>query len=186
MALKHVIIGLLLDHPMHGYALKRALSPAVTSGGLINEGVLYPVLARLERDGLVEKRVVAGEGRPERHVLRTTREGERWFMEWLAGDEGEADEVTYDFFVGQPFLTKYMFFDRLGRAAERKKLEAQLVASRAKLDAFERIREGMRARGVSEHRVAVLDLGIEQQQAKIRWLERLLATRRARKEKSKT
>jgi DNA-binding PadR family transcriptional regulator len=27
--MKHVVLGFLIDRPMHGYALKRALSPAL-------------------------------------------------------------------------------------------------------------------------------------------------------------
>ncbi len=55
MALRHVILGLLLERPSHPYELKRRLSPGLPRERLINEGILYPLLARLEREGLVEK-----------------------------------------------------------------------------------------------------------------------------------
>jgi DNA-binding PadR family transcriptional regulator len=145
--------------------------------GQVNDGVLYPLLARLEAEGLVRKRVERGAGARERHVLRVTPRGARVFGEWLRGPAGEEDEVTYDFFLGHPFLVKCMFFARLPQAATRAKLRAQAAMGRQKLATFRDIRRDMRARGVDRWRVAVLDLGITQQQARVRWLERLAATR---------
>jgi DNA-binding PadR family transcriptional regulator len=190
MSLKHAILGLLLDRPMHGYELKRGLSPALSRDGLVNDGVLYPLLSKLEKEGFVEKRVEPGAGRPDRHVLHPTKKGERWFYEWLENNSDEEDEVTYDFFLGHPFLTKCMFFDRLDADEITAKLEAQKRSAAAKLDAFLLIKSGMMERGVDPYRVAILDLGVAQQREKIRWLDRLMDTRprararrRSRKEK---
>jgi DNA-binding PadR family transcriptional regulator len=189
MSLKPVIIGLLLERPLHGYELKRVLSPALSRERQLNDGVLYPVLARLAREGLIKKRVVPGQGRPDKHVFEPTPKGERWFLAWLAGDAGEADEVTYDFFIAQPFLAKCMFMDRLAPAEARHKIEAQRGSSKAKLDTFLEIRAGMIERNVDPWRIAILDLGIAQQTARLDWIERLLVERTGtatRKKKEQT
>jgi hypothetical protein len=106
-----------------------------------------------------------------------TPRGARVFTAWLKGADGEEDDVTYDFFLGHPFLTKCMFLARLPPAAARVKVRAQAVVGRRKLAAFGAIRRGMRERGVDRWRVAILDLGITQQRARVRWLERLAAAR---------
>jgi len=54
------------------------------------------------------------------------------------------------------------------------KLQDQLDESLAKLGEFKRIKRGMGERGVDAYRIDVLDLGIAQQQARVRWLRRML------------
>jgi DNA-binding PadR family transcriptional regulator len=173
MSLKHAIVGFLLERPMHGYELKRALSPALAREGHVNDGVLYPILRRLEHDGLVTKKIVAGDHRPDRHVLHPTKKAERWFAAWLENADDEHELVTYDFFIGHPFLEKCMFFHRLAPADVRAKLAAQKQSGEAKLASFEAIRRGMVERHVDPYRIAILDLGIAQHREKLRWLDEL-------------
>jgi DNA-binding PadR family transcriptional regulator len=185
LSLKHVVLGFLVDREMHGYELKRALSPALPPERMLNDGVLYPLLKRLETDGLVRRRVERGSGSPDRHVYRPTARGRKVFRDWLRSDALEDDEVAYDFLLGHPFLAKSLFFSRLERSQVRAKLAAQHESSGKKLRTFERIREGMLERGVDSFRIAVLDLGIAQQREKLRWLERMIGELESRQSKSK-
>ena len=173
MSLKHTILGILVDRPRHGYDLKRALSPALPRQRLMNDGILYPLLARMEKEGLVRSRIEPGDGRPDRRVFELTVSGRRVFFDWLRGPAFEEDEVSYDFFLGHPFLTKCMFFKHLSPEEIRAKLAAQAESAAAKLETFHQIREGMVERDVDPFRIAILDLGIEQQREKIRWIEKL-------------
>jgi PadR family transcriptional regulator AphA len=172
--MKYSVLGFLIDQPMHGYALKRALSPALPPQQQVNDGILYPLLNRLEAEGLVRKRVERGRGSRDRNVFHPTAKGRRAFEEWLAGTNDERDEVTYDFLLGHPFLTKSLFFSRLTPAEVFAKFEDQLADCTAKLETFKAIRARMVGRGVDSHRVAVLDLGIAQQKEKERWLKRMI------------
>jgi DNA-binding PadR family transcriptional regulator len=169
--LPFVILGFLIDEPRHGYDLKRVLSPALGRDRQLNDGVLYPLLAKLMRDGWV-RRSVEREGGRARHVYAATPRGRRRFLAWLSTAVDEEDEVTYDFLLGHPFLAKCIFFARLSPAARRAKLAAQRTTAATKLAAFRTIRAGMVERRVDPFRVAVLDLGIAQQREKIRWLRR--------------
>jgi len=171
VSLKHVILGFLADREMHGYELKRALSPALPPERMLNDGVLYPLLKRMEADGLVRKRVERSGRNPDRHVYRPTSKGRREFAEWLRSEAFEEDEVAYDFLLGHPFLAKSLFFSRLEPGQVREKLSAQLESSQQKLTQFERIRAGMLERGVDPFRVAVLELGIAQQRERIKWVK---------------
>jgi DNA-binding PadR family transcriptional regulator len=172
--MKHAILGFLIDHPMHGYALKHALSPALPPERRVNDGVLYPLLRRMEAEGLISGRMERGDGTPDRRVFHPTEAGRREFAAWLEGQAAEEDEVTYDFMLGHPFLTKCLFFGRLRPEQVAGKLEAQLAESESKLADFRRIRKGMVERRVDPYRVAVLDLGIAQQRERVRWLKRML------------
>jgi len=171
--MKHAVLGFLIDHPMHGYELKRALSPALPRERRVNDGVLYPLLKRMESEGLISGRVERRAGAPDRRVFHPTESGRRAFREWLESSAEEEDAVTYDFMVGHPFLTKCLFFDELTPASVERKLNGQLDSSEAKLADFRRIRDGMVERDVDPYRIAVLDLGIGEQRERIRWLKKL-------------
>jgi DNA-binding PadR family transcriptional regulator len=172
--MKHAVLGFLIDRPMHGYALKRALSPALPPDQQVNDGILYPLLKRMETERLVQKRVEQGSGARTRNVFHATDEGRQEFARWLAGADDERDEVAYDFLLGHPFLIKCLFFDKLEPAAVRAKLIEQLAHCSQKLDTFAVIREGMVSRDVDPYRIAVLDLGIAQQREKQRWLKQMI------------
>ena len=172
--MKHAILGFLAEQPMHGYELKRKLSPALPRERRMNDGVLYPLLKRMEDEGLVRKRVERGEHGRDRNVFHVTASGRREFDRWLTSSDDEADEAAYDFLVGHPFLTKCLFFARLHTDEVREKLAAQLEDSTRKLETFGTIREGMVARDVDPYRIAVLDLGIAQQKERVRWLKRMV------------
>jgi DNA-binding PadR family transcriptional regulator len=172
--MKYTVLGFLMDRPMHGYALKRALSPALPPEQRVNDGILYPLLKRMESEGLVRKRVESGSGARTRHVFHVTAAGRRAFEAWLAGADDESDEVAYDFLLGHPFLAKSLFFGRLDAYEARAKFERQLDDCSRKLETFLSIREGMVARGVDPYRIAVLDLGIAQQKEKQRWIKRMV------------
>lgn len=171
--MKFPILGFLVDQPMHGYELKRALSPALPPGQRVNDGIIYPLLRRMESEGLIRKKVEPGGNRPDRHVFHPTEHGRRAFEAWLRGSSDEQDEVSYDFMLGHPFLAKCLFFRDLSPAQVCAKLESQLSGSQEKLRMFESIRADMVSRGVDPYRVAVLDLGIAQQKEKVRWLKRM-------------
>lgn len=170
-----------MDKPMHGYALKKKLSPGLRRDQLVNDGVLYPLLAKMEREGLISKKVEGGVRRPNRHVITLSLKGKKVFREWLAMPAFEDDDMAYDFFLGHPFLYKCMFFKYLAKTEIQKKLKAQKKSAEAKLENFHRIRKGMEERNVDAFRIAIIDLGITQQRDKILWIEKLLNKESRRK-----
>ena len=146
--MKYPVLGFLTDRPMHGYELKAALSPALPREKRVNDGVLYPLLRKLESEGLIRgKREQGATGAPESCTGRPHVAGVQ-FAEWLGSDAEEHDEVAYDFLVGHPFLTKCLFFGRLEPAEVARKAAGPARREPRKLGEFKRIRRGMvRARG---------------------------------------
>lgn len=71
-----LVLQLLDRAPLHGYDLVRAIQTA--SGGKLEfgEGCIYPVLHRLEEQGLLTSRRTTAGGR-SRILYRTTRSGRR-------------------------------------------------------------------------------------------------------------
>jgi PadR family transcriptional regulator, regulatory protein PadR len=100
-ALELTILAVLTEGERHGYALAQRL--AGSGLGPIRGGALYPVLGRLEADGLVHSVWQAGEGGPGRKVysltaagrVRLTQDVVRWH-EFTAAVDRLLSETTGD------------------------------------------------------------------------------------------
>lgn len=168
--LSEAIVGLLLDQPAHAYALKRLLAPRVAPSEQVNDGVLYPLLSKLEANGIIRGREEVSAGKRKRTIYSVTAKGQKQFLAWLLSDTDESDEPDYDFFMGQPLLVKMQFFSRLPLEARIAKLEAYLGRVDEKLTNFAEIRKGMIERQADPYRIALLDLGVAKQKATRKWL----------------
>lgn len=75
-SLELAVLALVCAHgPTHGYDVARRLRDAGL--GEVKGGTLYPVLGRLEEQGLLVSHWSAGEGGPGRKVVEATRTGRR-------------------------------------------------------------------------------------------------------------
>ena len=73
--LEHCVLAVMRQKETYAYEIVRALSDA---GGLVtSEGTIYPLLARLRRDGLVETTWRESESGPPRRYYRVTGAGHR-------------------------------------------------------------------------------------------------------------
>ena len=67
------VLGVVAEGPTHGYAIAQRLQQAGL--GAIRGGTLYPVLTRLETDGLLTSTWREGDGGPGRKVVSLTPTG---------------------------------------------------------------------------------------------------------------
>ncbi len=70
-----LVLGLLDEKPLHGYAICEALSSAGKGSFGLGEGTLYPLLHRLERQGHVTAEWERGESGKMRKVYKLTKSG---------------------------------------------------------------------------------------------------------------
>jgi PadR family transcriptional regulator len=77
-----VVAAVLVEGELHGYALIQRI--AELGLGDIRAGALYPVLGRMENEGLVEAHWAAGQGGPGRKVYRLTSEGHQRLLHEVA------------------------------------------------------------------------------------------------------
>ncbi len=173
--LREAIVGLLMDRPAHAYALKKRLAPRVSPSEQINDGVLYPLLTKLESEGIICGCEEVSAGKRKRTIFNVTAKGEAAFLAWLESDAGESDEPAHDFFMGHPLLVKVQFFSRLPLPRRAEKLAAQLRRTELKLRDYGETRTGMVAGDADAFRIALLDLGVAQQKAARKWLREQLA-----------
>jgi PadR family transcriptional regulator, regulatory protein AphA len=84
MSLRGAILGFLSLDPTTGYTLKQRFDGSVRSFWSATQSQIYRELYALEDEGLVESKVQAGRGRPDKKVYSLTRSGRTAFKEWLA------------------------------------------------------------------------------------------------------
>ncbi len=80
------LLAVMAEGPAYGYEMTKRLRARGLS--IVGEGSIYPLLGRLERDGLVETRREASNGGPPRKYYSLSPEGEqaleRGVEEWEA------------------------------------------------------------------------------------------------------
>jgi DNA-binding PadR family transcriptional regulator len=100
MPIHHAVLALLVEGPSYGYELKGMFEEAIgPQWGELNIGHLYQILERLERDGLVTKRVHPQARRPARSVYRLTAAGQKELEDWLQAPFVRESGYRDDFFL---------------------------------------------------------------------------------------
>lgn len=166
MSIKHAILGLLAERPLHGYELKAAYESELVPATQLNYGQVYTTLERLARDGLVAHEVISQTERPDKKVFALTEEGRREFKDWLSS----ASPLDLDL-RNETFL-KLIFARRLRGA------DPFRVLSTERRSSFERLHEVTAARAQAEKEGAVpmtillLDLASLRLEAFLKWLDR--------------
>jgi PadR family transcriptional regulator AphA len=80
---KYAILGMLTIKPMSGYEMKKRFDGSIAHFWNENYGHIYPVLKRLELEGLVTKKTEQASGNPPRNIYSVTDRGRRELHDWL-------------------------------------------------------------------------------------------------------
>jgi PadR family transcriptional regulator, regulatory protein PadR len=91
-ALELCVLALLHQHDSYAYEIASRLSDAIGMG----EGTIYPLMRRLQSDGLVETYLVESSAGPPRKYYRLTEAGKRSFTSQQAAWKsfsGAVDDV---------------------------------------------------------------------------------------------
>lgn len=87
MDVKTVCLGMLTDGPASGYDMKKCFESSFGHFFPAGYGSIYPALATLARNGLVEFEEVPQEGKPDRKVYSITAKGRDTLMQGLSKPE---------------------------------------------------------------------------------------------------
>jgi PadR family transcriptional regulator, regulatory protein AphA len=80
---EQVLLGLIVDEPSSGYALKTFLATTPASVYQPSSGALYPALKRLEQYGLLRSGLTVAAGRRKRRVYHATAAGIAAHVAWV-------------------------------------------------------------------------------------------------------
>lgn len=85
------LLAVVDEEPAYGYEMTRRLRARGLS--IVGEGSIYPLLGRLEREGLVETYRAASDGGPPRKYYRPSRDGHRMLAEGIAEWRATRDAI---------------------------------------------------------------------------------------------
>ena len=81
---KYAVLGLLAYGPLSGYDIKRIYAQSLGNFWSESYGHIYPILKRLEEEGLATREVQHHTGKPDRNVYTITEAGRAELHRWLA------------------------------------------------------------------------------------------------------
>ena len=85
------LLAVMDEGPAYGYEMTKRLGARGLS--IVGEGSIYPLLGRLERDGLVDTHRAASNGGPPRKYYRLSSQGQRALTSGVAEWERTRDAV---------------------------------------------------------------------------------------------
>jgi PadR family transcriptional regulator AphA len=82
MSLKHIMLGILRE-PHSGYDIKKRFEKSLQSFWRAELSQIYPLLQKMENDGLVSSKASESEIGPTRRVYKRSAKGRRELQAWL-------------------------------------------------------------------------------------------------------
>lgn len=106
--LKHGILGLINYHELTGYEIMGAFRDSLNFFWSAQTSQIYRELQGLEKNGWVSKRVIPGQGKPDKNLFSITAKGREELLRWLADGNWETASRI-------PFLMKVFFMGEQSR-----------------------------------------------------------------------
>ncbi|MGE5397624.1 MAG: PadR family transcriptional regulator [Chitinophagales bacterium] len=122
MNLNYAVLGLLHYKNLHGYRIRDHIEKHFGNMWSINPGQIYPVLRKLEEDGLITMVEVSqnGDKGPYRKLYAITEKGKAEFQRWLKETPDKGMELR------DPFLTRFVFLGYGSRLQAVQLIEEQI------------------------------------------------------------
>ncbi|MBI5458753.1 PadR family transcriptional regulator [Methanobacterium sp.] len=160
-----IILGMIFLVPSHGYQLKKNIRETVNPYFKINNNVLYPALAKMEKKGLIEGKEMPGKG-INKKVYHITQKGRKHLLEIVA----QPIEPDIDNFE---FMVKAVFFDYISKE---KRLDVIKPLYESKKQELQDTLEKKQKYGenLSPIALTVLEQGINEIKNSIEFLEKLM------------
>jgi len=99
MSVKHALLALLYQRPMHGYELGKQLNLAVSADWDVKPGQIASTLTRLNESGLVDYEVMESSDAPDRKVYAITEKGIEELRAWYLTPEVREYRLGDTFYI---------------------------------------------------------------------------------------
>ena len=172
MSLRYGILGLLSKWDASGYDIKKEFDDFMSIFWHSHLSQIYPELSKLEKDQLVDSKLVPQDGKPDKKVYSITGKGTDELAQWLQS-QPETPKIK------DAFLMQAFFMDNIPADEVIFQLRFYQKERQQRLDKMQRTIEetwkGIKERNVMSPRIlmsaAVLKRGIEQEMDYIKWCE---------------
>lgn len=164
MSVKHTLLALLYQQPMHGYELGKQLNLVVSAEWDVKPGQIANTLTRLNEANLVDYEVEAIDDAPDRKVYFITDEGRRELEGWYRSPE------VREYRLGDAFYIKFVLSLIGGPVSP----EDVLMTQRREL--YQQLHQATEMAQKADHKtqlpwVLLLESAIMHLEADLRWIE---------------
>jgi DNA-binding PadR family transcriptional regulator len=163
-----VFLGLLKEGPKHGYEIRKIIERTISTFAELDSTSTYYTLRRLEKLGLVTKKVVRRGKRPERFVYKITPAGEKTF-EKLLND----NFLTFQRPMFNIDLSLY-FLPLVKSGIANSRLRGRLRGMKKILAWLEQRRSALQKQKATFHRLAIIEHQIELTRTDIAFTQKLI------------
>lgn len=173
-SIKYAFLSLLAREPLSGYDIKQQMNDRVSFFYKINNNQLYPTLAKLEEEGLVQLQSLEKESyRPARKVFQITEAGIESLKAWVVEP---GDIRAWDDFMLKQYNSWLMEPETMIALLENKKQEheAQLEEYRSKIAGFREQQEWYSSAHPLFSSIAVIEMGINVEQGYVQWCSQMI------------
>jgi DNA-binding PadR family transcriptional regulator len=111
-----IILTLLSRHPMHGYLIAHVINDIIGPFARISNGRLYPLLAKLEAEGLITPQEApdsAGTGERRQRSYAITESGRQRFHQLMMDTTSNPGDYGRLFWIKVPYLDALQLHERL-------------------------------------------------------------------------
>lgn len=166
------VLGLLHDHPMHGYELRKQLHTSLGSFRALSYGSLYPALKELVARGWISEAPPApGDGgRRSRIVYQLTPEGKERLQQML----GESGPTAWE---DEQFGVHLALFGQTDADVRLRILEGRRSRLEERMDTLRQSLVRSRER-LDRYTLELQQHGLESVEREVRWLNELITTER--------
>lgn len=165
MSVRHAILGLLAQHPRHGYELRAAFE-ALAGGSEtweVKPAQIYSTLERLEQSGFISECLDDPENPPDKRVFQLTEAGRALLNMWFETGV-EVEHQRDEFFI------KLMVALLSGEADPRRVIHVQRITLFKALHQVTAQRDQLDSR-MELAQLMLMDKAIMHLEADIRWLD---------------
>lgn len=106
---EYMILGLLKDHPMHGYEMFQQFQQGIPAQIVhLEMSQLYAFLKKLERLSYTQAQLEPQGTRPPRKIFHLTAEGDEHFLQWLKLPVEKPRDIRIFFLIKLYFAQRYL------------------------------------------------------------------------------
>lgn len=172
---KYALLGVLNTMSGSGYDIKKFCDSSISHFWNENYGHIYPVLQKMEKEGLITKQVEQTEGRPSKNVYSITEKGREELKNWLLSpieNEPHRSELLLKIFWSKDIPVKNII----------ENIENEKEECKSNLQHYREVENFLKS---NKHEIGeknrtlwliTLNFGVHDEEAKIKWCEETIQT----------
>jgi DNA-binding PadR family transcriptional regulator len=170
-----ILLGLLKEGPKHGYEIRKTIEQVLSSFANVDSTSIYYPLRRLEKKGLVTKKLGRKGKRPAKFIYKITKEGEEVFERLLNNNFLTFQRPIFNIDISLYFLPLV----KSGIAQTR--LRSRLRGMKKIMHWLKERRTELEKERKSRHLLVIIEHQIELTKADIRFTKKLIANYKSNK-----